>query len=593
MKKKILKLALSLMILVNSTSCARLSDSKSTSQPSSDGGASSTSQKVDTATTSTPTPTPTTSTSTPAPTTSTPTSTSTPVSTSSSTVVTTSTGEKKKLEKTPLTGVTVEEFKTGTPTKGNQPILVIPVEFTDKTFTDSQIEDIKKITSGNGKKDTKYSESLATFYKKSSYGQLNLSFIYADKINMEMTAEGFFNYYRDLDPDGKGLNYKIGPATALSKGVEAYRAKVGNEEVKKLDVNNDGYIESVIMVYPEQTKPSYSPNTKLFWNYRYWAYSYNSETKKCKKVQPNKTTPVASSFVWFSYTTLHKVSNTTLDFHVLAHEFGHMLGINDYYNKSDDVNHKAENPSGSKHMMANDVLDHDAVSKLQYGWVSPYYVTEDMEITINSHESSGDVILLADENGWNGSAFDEYVAIELFTPTGLNELDSKNRYTKFSKTKDSGYTNPGIRIWHADTRLYSYTGTYDYDNNIWIYNDFYVSDDDVRNDNIKGDRTDVAARNNYDNANSLAQEHNFKALSLVSARGHKFTSKNDYSTDQDLFHEHDVFSLSTTEYQNKYSDQAYFTMGTNKLNNGNVFPWSVEVLSIDEDQATLKITKTA
>lgn len=526
------------------------------------------------------------------------------------------------IEKTQLKGVTIQQLKKHTnaessPTTGTgNKILIIPVEFTDKKFTSGQIEVIKKATSGTSD-DTNYWESLGSFYEKSSYGKLSFDFVYADPINVGMTAQAYYEKYSNYEEDGvvdserKAISVNIGPATALSLGVEAYRTKYGNDAVKQLDQDQDGYIDSTIMLYAEKTQPSYHPNnTEFYWDFRYYAYNIKINTGSdasthpftVSKVKRDVESPVGMAYVWMSYYTLTKYVNAgQIDAHTLIHEYGHMLGAQDYYNSSTDKNHK-EYPSGGKHMMSSGILDHDAFCKLQYGWVSPYYPNDEMTLTIGSFESTGDVILLADKDGWNGTPFDEYVLLELFTPTGLNELDSKNVYSKYaSSLKDgSGYSKPGIRMWHVDNRICE-TDIY---NNGYV-NLEYANDEDIGNGQLNKKYAFVCAHNNYSNAYSLAKLGNFKTLSLISAQKKKFmkvkdtTDSDRYSFDIDLFHGGDKFSLADqsvgTDGVNTFSSASFFTKGGMLMNNGNEFPWEVEVVSISgtgkDAKATIKITK--
>ena len=53
-------------------------------------------------------------------------------------------------------------------------------------------------------------------------------------------------------------------------------------------------------------------------------------------------------------------------------------------------------------------------------------------------------------NDYMNSPFDEYLVIELYTPTNLNEFDSKHL---LSMGYPKGPNQSGIRIWHVDSRL--------------------------------------------------------------------------------------------------------------------------------------------
>lgn len=79
-----------------------------------------------------------------------------------------------------------------------------------------------------------------------------------------------------------------------------------------------------------------------------------------------------------------------------------------------------------------------------------------MTLTIEPGSTSGDCILIpANYSTWNGTPYDEYLLLELFTPNGNNELDWKS--WKSSYSADLGFG--GIRLYHVDSCLYGYSDT--------------------------------------------------------------------------------------------------------------------------------------
>ena len=462
-----------------------------------------------------------------------------------------------------------------TPSKGTQNVLVLPIEFTDSPFSGDDLNDIRTLTSGKAE-DTHYWESLASYYEKSSYGQLNLSFTYADPYSVGMTAEQF---YGKATSDDDRADYCYGSAKAMRDAVAAYKAKNGSDSTKKFDQDGDGFIDSVIMIYSQEQSPDYD-DAGLYWAYRYWDYWDDSLEQVDGSLTENTESPVGYSYFWaslgFFYEGISGGKGKGVDAHTLIHEFGHMLGADDYYNSDGNSSTSAVNePTGGLTMMAYNVLDHDSFNKLQYGWVDPYYVTGSAEVTLNSFTTSGDCILLADENGWNGTAFDEYVLIEYYTPTGLNELDGMTSYLGTGSLSSSG-----VRIWHVDNRLYLY------DSN---ENDRgWATDAQVEAGSFGSYYPDFALSNSSKNYYSKALS-SYNALTLVSPKGTRFTSKKLSST-QDLFQAGDTFSLLDSSVSSTY--KTYFPAG-NKLDNGNELPYKVEVVSAGGEQAKIRISKKA
>ncbi len=476
--------------------------------------------------------------------------------------------------------VGLTDIDINTPSVGTQPVLVVPVTFTDKTFTNTELEEIKTLCGGEAK-DTSYWESLGSFYEKSSYGKLKLEFTYSDPVSMGVTARSFYNSYGKKSSDS---NQGKPAAVALKKSIAAYKSAHGNDSTKKFDTDGDGYIDSVIMIYAEEFTPSYD-YTSTYWAYRFWDVYDSNYNYDGSFPDGNTSSPVGCSYFWASLNFFYDGTGTRnnhsgIDAHTLIHEFGHMLGADDYYNSDENPTKEV---TGGKIMMAYNVLDHDAFNKLQYNWVTPHYVHGSAEVTISSFESSGDCILIADPNGWNGTAFDEYVLIELFTPTGLNELDSKNVYPGRDSMGETGYDKAGVRMWHVDNRLAKVTVKNDQ------YSYSYFNDSDVTKGNINGSNyyPVIACVNGEDRDTDVCYGKGYDALSLISAKGTSFTTST-YSSDDDLFHKGDEFSLIDSKVASKYTK--YFA-DSNHFNNGNKLNYKVEVTSLSDTEATIRITE--
>ena len=462
-----------------------------------------------------------------------------------------------------------------TPSIGTQNVLVLPIEFSDNKFTSDEIKDIKTLTNGTPE-ETNYWESLSSYYSKSSYGKLDLEFTYADPYNVGVTAQKF---YSTATNNTDRTNYVYGSAKAMRDAIASFKSKNGDDATKKFDADSDGYIDTVIMIYSESQCPSYDEDGDLYWAFRYYDLWNEDMTESNVIPEGNEESPVGFSYFWasmdFAYSAVEQGEG--VDAHTLIHEFGHILGADDYYNTTANSTGKTGyEPTGGNIMMAYNILDHDAFNKLQYSWVTPSYVTGSCEVTISSFEKSGDCILIADEDGWNGTAFDEYILLELYTPTGLNELDSKDYY---DGTVAKGQDEPGIRMWHVDNRLYKY----DSDG----YEDGWASDEEIRTGNYGNDYLTLAISNGSTNYYSEVKNKDYNALTLISPKGTKYTSKS-LSTNEDLFHKGDKFSLIDDSLASLYAP--YFG-GESNFDNGNDFDYEIEVTSLSSESATVRFTK--
>ena len=467
------------------------------------------------------------------------------------------------------------------PSVGDLNILVIPVEFSDYPFSSSTLNDIKTLTAGTAD-DTKYWESLSSFYQKSSYGRLNLTFTQMDKVNVGSIA----SFVRGTEADQETFL----PGNALRQAVSEYKKLHGSNSTQAFDSDKDGYIDAAIMIY---SAPNYTnslvtkSHSDLFWAYCYSDYYSMSE--------PSVSSPIGHRYFWASYDFFYTATGTPtahtgVDAHTLIHEAGHLMGSDDFYNMIREGRDIAE-PSGGLMMMAWNVGDHDMFSKLSFGWTEPYVVTDNCTIQIRPSQSSGDCILLADH--WNGTSFDEYVLIDYYTPTGLSEHDAKIVYPEYlGKASETSYRSSGIRVFHVDSRL-AYGATINDDNRFIA--EGYLTDEEVA-DFEHFDKTvryqgqiyaayvmpAISNCAGYDC--TLAADKGYELIQIVQKGKRNLTKDGSLSTSADLFQKGDSFSLS--EYSAFFPNQ-------DKLNNGNVLPFSFTVDDIGSDGAILTFTKTA
>ena len=205
--------------------------------------------------------------------------------------------------------------------------------------------------------------------------------------------------------------------------------------------------------------PDYSAANSSYENL--WAYCYWLQGTA------STSSPKANAFFWASYDFMYGSSTATsragtsynggdtshcnVDSHTFTHEMGHVFGLDDYYDYSGNYN-----PAGGFSMQVYNVGGHDPYSVMALGWADPYIPTTSGSLTIGAFQTTHDLILLTPS--WNSydSPFDEYMLLELYTPTGLNAMDSTYTY---SGNYPLGPSTTGIRLWHVDARLTTYSGS--------------------------------------------------------------------------------------------------------------------------------------
>lgn len=433
--------------------------------------------------------------------------------------------------------------ETDTPTLnsvGRQKLLVVPVEFTDyiaHTIDNQHGEKLKAEidTAFFGEANETGWESVSSFYEKSSYGNLII--------------EGEVTDWFNLGISSTELRQKEDYAHPTQFVAEQFHEKADPELLQAYDQDQDGDVDAICFIYAIP----YDSYGDLFWAYAYWYWGIRDVNN-----------PSPATYIWASYEFMYEgYGEEQIDSHTYIHEVGHMLGLSDYYNY--DGASKVT-PAGHLDMMDRGVLDHNAYSKMALGWSLPKVVDNrqgETKITLKPFESSGEFILI--KNQWNGTPFDEYLLIEFYTPTGLNEKDSSPEgYAGASYIR--GFSIPGIKIYHIDARLVRGYRNSSYG---W-YNYSFVTD--IENhilNNVEIGQANTPSR-------STDQEHYL--VHLLEATN-VFSFKNGARAKNDtLFQAGDTF----------ISDQTFFKNGTN-FNDFSPIGYQITIDSITNNLAEVTI----
>jgi M6 family metalloprotease-like protein len=309
---------------------------------------------------------------------------------------------------------------------GEQKILVLPVNFPDYDLNEldgnnGETAHIHLQNAFFGENRTTRFYSVAGFYEVSSYGKLKIS----GEVAPWYTLPASYSVRAIKDRVSSNSEKLNETAEILNLALLEY-AKTN--DLSAFDLDGNGIVDSVYVIY------SYPYESKDVQNI-FWAFAANM----------NKKEPLlshqANAYSWSSYHYLNVTRNKKPDPHTYIHEVGHLLGLPDYYNTNYEDPYS---PLGGFDMMDYTLGDHTGLSKMFLDWTRPYLVKKSTTIKLRPFSESGDLLVL--KNDWNGSAVDEYILLEYYTPTVLNELDSTlNASFKLPKTN-------GIKVYHVDAR---------------------------------------------------------------------------------------------------------------------------------------------
>lgn len=356
--------------------------------------------------------------------------------------------------------------RVGLPSKGQANILVVPLTFKDDTddmlFTDADLEDLSE---------TYFSEftihgypSVATYYKDSSFDTLSLSGVVSPVVCLPDT---FINYILKIGNNSKESVYnEIVDYVYQYLFVETKTYYIGD-----FDSDNDMSIDAISFVANYPFTASFGSDTYdiivqsfLGVDNVYFSDSINDVNK----------TPVNS----FSFTSDQFRSEmfNGHDSHVFINLVGRMLGLDDYSDKvGNESTYYFRAPLGYMDMMDGMIGDHSPFSKYQLGWIEPTLISatdideDGLTIELNPSSKSKDALIL-----YTGShnKFGEYLIIDYYTPTKLNQKDSTQSYL-YGNTL---FSQSGIRVYKVDARLvkgygdnfYLYEGNVDFNEQLTL-----------------------------------------------------------------------------------------------------------------------------
>ena len=340
-------------------------------------------------------------------------------------------------------------------------MLVIPVEFSDATARAQGCDIDKIVTAFCGKDGETDYYSVDRYYYISSYGKLDLDITVLDRW---FCPESPSSYYAELtDADG----YMNGDQVVLDEAL-AYLS--GIMDLSDYDSDGNGIIDAVVMINTLDIGED-----DFHWAFRYWNYYTDDEGYyyEYDGVSANDYLWASYFFIQESYDDMgeaYYTDSSVMNTYTYIHEFGHILGADDYYNTAES----GEHPMDGCDIMDAMNGDHNPYTKFNFGWLtsSRLVTAEDsITLTLESFSERGDSIIIA--NNWNEElgAYQEYFVVIYYTMTGLNG-------------GEFGYfARDGVVVYHVNSTLYLevYEGEIYYDvyNNNTDSSDEYGTEDNL------------------------------------------------------------------------------------------------------------------
>lgn len=445
------------------------------------------------------------------------------------------------------------------PALGDVKMLVLPITFAGTTaygyedylgtWTQTKLNNVNNYYFGE-------SDSLKSYYAAASFGQLNITGMVSDVYQnttytiKSILQDGSMNVLWDMMDE------------ALAWVIEN-RTDINWDEY---DVNNDGYIDNIHLV------TNYTSRT---WADNLWPHMFYTRREKTRDVLEINV---------YSMSGIGYVSNSI----TAIHEQGHIFGLEDYYDYSEDGTSPIDYIGGLD-MQSHNVFDWNSFSKLSTGWLKPYVVTGEKEVTkirIDAASRSGDCIMIpADYSTWNGSAFDEYILIELFGPYGNNE----KWWPSYSSQLSSA---GGVRMYHVDARVYGSDQLEDFNEELLVVDDLDAQQIRCKEDVSKYKYLTKGANNcsdwrDYEGGIEQLADH--PLLSIVQKGGSFTFAQRD---GRHTLSSSDLWKNGSKFTWDKYSKFCRKDAQSQELTDkGEVFPYDISFSDFEDGHITVTITK--
>ncbi len=299
------------------------------------------------------------------------------------------------------------------PSTGEQYLTVIPVDFRDYPYEGDYKTSIEAAFFGSSSSNQYV--SLAEYYDKSSYHRLHVKGEVSEAFRCNET-------YATLKTKNNASQTKAALTKIYQDAVAWYNGQSNGRTLTSTD--------AVYFVYSAPYSGMDGGTSSR--SSMMWAFAVNDPA------------PIA----WSSYYMMHPSSKGHVDAHTYIHEFGHLLGLKDYYDPNSYAELSPCSPLGRMDMMDCSLGEHNGFSKMLLNWAHPYVVEGECEISLRPSSGNPDLVLLP-LSGYNNTPYAEYVLLEFYTPTYLNNADATLREQEEMRL----FQSAGIKAYHVDGRL--------------------------------------------------------------------------------------------------------------------------------------------
>lgn len=356
------------------------------------------------------------------------------------------------------------------PSIGEYTIPVVMVQFADTKFkTTTTVELMKRYYNEEGYSDGGCIGSVRDYFKSQSGGQFIPTFDVVGIVTLSKNA----SYYGQNDDDGIDQHLYDLPGDAINAAIEQLGANFSQYVVDAADEKHAKGIPLLCMLYAgkgEATESESTANSKLIWPCE-WDAEEDSHQGKYQNLQFNS---------FFVGNELNTGGSTLMGLGVFCHEFGHALGLPDFY--CTDYSYSQDDSFGNWSIMdtgsyvdeyCRKPIGYNAYEKSYLGWLDLKEVGDAEEVVLQSPfgkaENSAYIIRHSDtetfifENRQPGTWYPtDYGSGVLVTRIAYNKRAWANDILNNVKAKRRArvLTANGAKLYYSASSANLYGGTY-------------------------------------------------------------------------------------------------------------------------------------
>ena len=350
--------------------------------------------------------------------------------------------QKRKIQKASQV-ITHTNISNQFPVTGSPRSLVILVNFSDKSYVTPNAKNaFTNLLNQIGYSTNGGTGSARDYFLESSFGQFSPQF---DVVG-PYTLPNNMSFYGKNNGSGDDEN----PQQMVIDACAA--ADAAGIDFKQYDIDNNGIVDNIFVYYAGNNEAEGASDNTI-WPHRWSLSNYNTKFD-------GKTI-----FDYACTSELNGSSGSNMcGIGTFTHEFGHVLGLVDYYHTSDNNKKTLENWSimdgGAYNNVGRTPPSYSAFDRFYLGWLTPILLTNAQNITLTPIISSNKALLIAQNSIHNLNGSNP-------NPTEFFILENRLK-TGF----DSYLPGEGMLIWHIDYNYSdwqnnspnNYSGTYQTEN---------------------------------------------------------------------------------------------------------------------------------